>query len=310
MTVKFSCVIDQHPRFAQQALVWASSLLVYGGQESDSLVIHSVGECNPKYRSIFEAWEIDTRIVQRFDRRHPNSNKLAQLESEPLHSADHVVLCDCDIAFCGDVSPWIEGESIRARVASSAGLPPHRWQKVFDAAGLRLPEARVEAVVTRVNTLPTYCNGGLYILPQALFQRLHEAWPRWDQWLLDRDELIRPFAEFVDQISFAMSCEELGLSVDYIPLMLNFDTLYLSHELSGGIKKAGIHPIVLHYHRLNSSGLLRLTRIPSVNRQIRKINELIRLARRVNFDKSSLLLLREKRPLSNEMTRAEGAQAR
>jgi hypothetical protein len=306
MTVKFSCVMDQHPRFAQQALVWASSLLTYGGQEADSLMIHSVGECNPKYRSIFNAWGIDTPIVPRFDARHGPSNKLAQLESEPLHSADYVVLFDCDTAFCEDISPWISGNAVRARVASSPGLPLGRWQKVFQMARLKLPGARVKSALKGEETLPSYCSG-CYILPQPVFQKLREAWPRWDRWLLDRLDLIKPFGVFVDQISFAMGCEELGLSVDYFPVELNLDTTYLPQALR---PKMEIHPVVLHYHRLDARGLLRLTPAPSVNRQIRKINDLIRLARRVNFDKSSLLLLRAKRPVSHDRTKADGAWAR
>jgi hypothetical protein len=283
--------MDQDPRFAQQARVWAASLLTYGGQEADSLVVHSVGECDSEYREIFDDWGIDTRVVQRFDARHPHSNKLTQLESEALHSADYVALFDCDTAFCQDISPWIVGNSIRARVASSPGLPPRRWQKVFQMAGLKLPAARVKAALQDEETLPSYCSG-CYIIPQSIYQKLREAWPRWDRWLLDRPGLIKPFGVFADQISFAMSCEELGLSVDHFPVELNLDTKYLPR---GSHWKEEIHPLVLHYHRLDARGLLRLTPAPSVNRQIRKINDLIRLAERVNFDKPSLLLLRERR---------------
>ena len=103
MKVKFSCVVDHDPRFGRQALVWAASLLAYGGAETDSLVIHTVGEYNGEYRKIFDDWGIETRVVSAFDLRHPNSNKLAQLESEALQSADFAVLCDCDLAFSGDI---------------------------------------------------------------------------------------------------------------------------------------------------------------------------------------------------------------
>jgi hypothetical protein len=289
MKVKYSCVMDQHPRFARQVLIWAISLLIYGEQEADSLVVHSVGDYDPQYRNIFHTWGIETKIVQRFDKRHPHSNKLTQLESEPLHAADYVVLFDCDTAFCKNISPWIQGDTVRARIASSPGLPPYRWQKLFDRAGLRLPASRVRAVLRGQETLPSYCSG-CYIIPQAVFQKLREAWPRWDRWLLDRPGLISPFNVFADQISFALSCEELRVSINYFPVELNLDTTYLPHG------RAEIQPIVLHYHRLSKEGVLRLTKLPSVNRQIRRVNDLIRLAERVNFDKSSLMLLRERRP--------------
>jgi hypothetical protein len=259
-------------------------------------VIHTVGESSEDFKEILRRWGIETRVVCSFDPRHPNSNKLAQLESEALHSAEYVVLCDCDIAFCGNISPWIQGDSIRARIASFTGLPSHQWARVFSSAGLGLPAMRVKALLHGLDTLPSYCNGGIYIIPQPVFQRLREAWPRWDRWLLDRRDLIRPSSAYTDQIAFAMSCEELGMRIDHLPLKLNFDGVSRLQGLLRVTGQAEIQPLVLHYHQLDAKGLLRLTGIPSVNRQIRKINDLIRLAERVGFDKPSLLLLDGRRP--------------
>jgi len=294
MTVKFSCVVDQDPRFAQQALVWAASLLTYGGQEADSLVIHTIGECDSEYRKIFEDWGIKIRAVRSFDVRHPNSNKLIQLESEELHSADYVVLCDCDTAFCEPISAWIKGDSIQARIASFAGLSVRGWESVFQLAGLSVPALRVKSVLNCQDTLPTYCNGGIYIIPQILLQTLREAWPRWDRWLLEHNELIGPRLAFADQISFAMSCEEMGLHVDHLPLEMNFDGVSRPQGLFRVTGKTEIQPLVLHYHQLNKGGLLPSTQISSVNQQIRKINDLICLTRRVNFHKPSFLFLRDR----------------
>src|SRR5690242_8947211 len=127
MNIKYSCVVDQHPKFGRQAFVWSCSLLAYGGADLSSLIIHTVGDYAKEYKAIFDRWGITTVTVPRFDQRHPNSNKLSQLESPVLDSADYVLLFDCDIAFCGNIAPWIQGDSIRARIASSGGLPPDRW---------------------------------------------------------------------------------------------------------------------------------------------------------------------------------------
>jgi hypothetical protein len=294
MKVRFSCVIDQHPKFGRQAFVWAASLLAYGGADTDSIVIHTVGEYSGEYRKVFDDWGIEIRVVRPFDPRHPNSNKLSQLESEALESADYVVLCDCDTSFCEDISSEIGGLSIRARIGSYTGLPLHRWEKLYCAAGLDLPDGRITALLDGQPTLPGYCNGGIYILPQPLFQRLREVWPRWDRWLLDRNSLIQPFGAFADQISFAMSCAEMSVSVDYLPLELNFDGISRPRTLYRVSGKTEIYPLVLHYHQMDEQGLLPLTKIRSVNRQIWKINDLIRLAEQVNFDKPSLMLLRER----------------
>jgi hypothetical protein len=293
MKVKFSCVVDQHPKFAQQALIWASSLLTYGGQEADSLLIHTVDECDPKYQRIFDSWGIETRIIQRFDPRHPYSNKLTQLDSEPLHAADYVVLCDCDLAFCASITSYLTGNSIRACIAALPGLSFGQWKRLFRTAQLGVPPARVKTAFKGAETLPTYCNGGLLILPQAIFQRLREVWPKWNRWLLERLELIKPI--FTDQISFAMSCVELGLTIDYLPIELNFHTgVDNPQRLFRATGSMDVHPIVLHYHHhVDEGGFLLPNPIVSVNRQIKKINDLVRLIRETDFDKSSLIQWRQ-----------------
>jgi len=299
MSVKFSCLVDKQPRFLKQVLVWACSLLTFGAQDASSLVIHTVGECHADAMRLLASWGIETRVVERFDTRHPPSNKLAQLESEALHSADYVVLSDCDVAFCGPISPWIVGDSIRARTAAWGGLPPESWVTVFRDAGLQMPSSRVQALVTGRETLPSYCNGGLYIFPQAQFQRLREVWPRWDRWLLDRGDLGR-MQYFIDQLSFAMSCEELAIDIDHLPLELNFDTVYIPLDLAEGVnRQAEIEPMVLHYHGLDATGRVPLTDLMVVNRGIRKINDLMRFAKRVNFDKAAFMLLQERRPFDD-----------
>jgi len=276
MKVRFSCVVDRDPKFIRQALVWATSLLSYGRQAPESILVHTIGKLDVKYRRIFDSWGIETYEVQPFDSRHPKSNKLTQLESEPLYSADYAVLSDCDIAFCGDISPWIEGDAIRARVASKEGLQRREWAQLFRIAGLELPEFRLGALLSGVKTLPTYCNGGMYIIPRVILQSLRGVWCKWDRWLLDHFHGVKPFTAYMDQISFAMSCAELRLQIRYLPVELNFPSLagtrFRSYGLSGN---ATVQPLVLHYHRTDDRGLLWPSTIASVNKEIEKINSLI-----------------------------------
>ncbi len=280
MTVKFSCVVDQRAKFARQAFVWASSLLKYAEQEPDSILIHFVYRLNPKYKRIFDSWGIKTQIVKPFDSRHPHSNKLTQLESESLHSVDYVVLCDCDIAFCESISDWITGDSVRASIVHYASLPLEQWQRIFRMAKLDIPSARVRAMIDDAETLPTYCNSGIIIVPQPIFQNLRKIWPKWDRWLLNRPELVKPFVFFTDQISFTLSCEELGLNINYLPIELNFaPNAHFLDRIQIASRKKEIHPIVLHYH--GQGDFLRPLNIDSVDRQLQKINDLIRLRRRL-----------------------------
>ena len=110
MKIAFSCVVDNDPKYARQAVLWAASLLIHGVQDAESLVVHTVGEGEPRLRALLNSWGVDVVQIEAFDARHRYSNKLAQFESASLQNADLVVLCDCDLAFAASISPWLKGE--------------------------------------------------------------------------------------------------------------------------------------------------------------------------------------------------------
>ena len=280
-SVVYSCVTDQSPLSAHQTMIWASTLLTYGGQRADSVIVHAVGSCNPGLARFLGALGIEPVPVQPFDARHPHSNKLVQLESGPLASADYVVLCDCDLAFCGDISGWKSGNTLRARRVGFANLTLEQWSRLYAEAGLERPGETVAAALDGRQTMPTYCNGGLLIVPNEVFRLLGGAWPRWNRWLLERLSLLSPFEYFTDQVSLALACAELELEVDELPLDLNCPTqLQLDPQLT-----AGLQPIVLHYHKhLDRAGLLLPAGTPTIDYQINRVNELIRSMRRQHFD--------------------------
>jgi hypothetical protein len=282
--VKYSCVLDHPPRYARQALTWAASLLTYGGQDADSLVIHAVESCHPGLRRLVNSWGIETRNVKRFDPAYPHSNKLAQLESGALAGCDYVVLCDCDIVFCDSISLWIKGGSVRARVPSYAGLRQAQWERLFARAKLQLPVTRVTAVLDGAETLPIYCNGALHIIPQAILRRLQGVWPKWARWLSARPALFWPLRTYIDQIAFTLSCAELDLALDYLPVELNFPVRILPKgQLYRAGARGGTLPMVLHHHHRDREGLLLMTNSPGLNAQIRRINDMIYLIQRTGF---------------------------
>jgi len=300
MTVKFSCIIDEKPKYARQALLWAASLLTYGQVPADALVVHTVDGCAPEYQRVFDSWGIRIEKVRCFDRRHAWSNKLGQLEGEALRRADHVVLCDCDLAFCGSILPWVSGNAVRAVIAARAWFPFRRWKRILAAAGL----GRVTSAVPSVFGPPTlagFCNGGLYVLPQSLFQSLRSVWPKWDRWVLDRRHLFQPWGFFADQISFAMSCQELALRVEHLPVELNYHTRWRSPRLLRAVLgKSDIFPLVLHYHReTDAQGYLLPTKIASVNARIRQINRLLRRFDRGDFNPRQQISAQPGQPVLN-----------
>jgi hypothetical protein len=129
-------------------------------------VVHAIKGCHPNARRIFDSWGVATRVVAPFSARSRNSNKLTQLESDALEDAAYVVLNDCDLIFCGNIAPWISGDSICARTPSYAGLTLKQWSRLFQTAELDMPAAMITAVLDGRATLPIYCNTALCSIPQ------------------------------------------------------------------------------------------------------------------------------------------------
>ena len=172
MKVTFSCVVDDNPKYARQALLWATSLLIFGHQSADSLVVHTVGEGDPRLRALLSSWGVDVVQVEVFDVRHRYSNKLAQFATTSLLNADYAVLCDCDVAFAGSIIPWLRGERIRARIAQRPWLPPAQWKAIFAAASLKLPTARASC--------QQRCTDAADVLQRwALYHTANAIWANW-----------------------------------------------------------------------------------------------------------------------------------
>jgi hypothetical protein len=267
---------------------------------AEAIVIHTIDGCAPEYQRVFDSWGIRLEKVGRFDPRHAYSNKLAQLESTALAEADYVVLCDCDLAFCGSILPWVGGNAVRAVIAARAWFPFRRWKRILAAAGL----GRMTSAVPSVSgpaTLAGFCNGGLYVLPRAIFQSLRSVWPKWDRWVLDRRHFFRRIGIFADQISFAMCCQELALRVEHLPIELNYHTTLRRPRLLFAMTgRSDICPLVLHYHcETDAQGYLLPTKIASVNARIRQINRLLRRFDRGDFNPRQQISAQPGQPVLN-----------
>jgi hypothetical protein len=287
----FSCVVDSAPGMAYSAWVWAITLTGLGGQRPASLAVHFVEGCAPDLRRALDALGASTAAIDRFDPRHPPSNKLSQLSSPLLASAGHLVLCDCDIAFCGDVSSVVTGHEIRARTVDVAGVELGRWDRILEAAGLQGLSRMKGSGASTVRTLdgdPTlraYCNGGFLVVPRDPFEILVDAWPRWNRWVLEHPELLGGPNYHADQVSFALACIDAGLEIELLPREVNMPT-HIPRQVRA---LKGIDPLALHFHReIDPAGMLKPTGVSSVDRRIAAVNQLIAAQQGSDFDRSLL----------------------
>ena len=272
MSIKYSCVLDTPAKFQHQVLLWALTLVRCGGQAPENLVVHAIEGASPSQLDLLRRFGIQVVVVRRYSRIHPFLNKLQQLESEILRAADHVVLCDTDLAFCSPIDAWVVGDRPRIKIVDIANPPLQVWRALFAAAGF---SALPRPAVTSLDGMETYannCNGGLCILPRAVFHALARSWPRWIEWVLRQGRILGRFRTHVFQISFALAMEELGIQVDLLPLALNFPTNLKIPNLAA----YDVAPAVIHYHsNLDSAGLLRPIGLAGVDAAVGAINALI-----------------------------------
>jgi hypothetical protein len=272
MSIKYSCVMDTPGKFQHQALLWALTLVRRGGQAPENLIVHAVEGTSQKQIDLLRSFGVQVPIVPRYSSVHPFLNKLRQLESETLRAADHVVLCDTDLAFCSPIDAWVVGDRPRVKIVDIANPPLQLWQMLFAAAGLA---ARPRPAATSLDAAETYannCNGGLYILPRAIFHALRDIWPRWVEWVLRQRKILGRFRTHVSQISFGLAMEELGVQVDLLPLALNFPTNLKVPNLA----THDVTPAVIHYHsNLDRAGFLRPIGLPRVDAAAGDVNALI-----------------------------------
>jgi len=273
--VLYSCVTDQAPILRYQTLVWCLTLIELAGRSPDQLVVHAVEGTSSEH--VKEVRDLGIKVVgvQPYDERNPFANKLRQLDSPVLREADRVVLCDCDLAFCSDVSAEIQGDAIGAKVVD-AGWPLYKtWIPLARLAGVTGPiEPRRSTHALRW-TYANNINGGFLVIPRKWLGPLAEAWPRWLAWTLEKGLAFNPDTKVVRhafQVAFGLAVLDIDPPVRQLSPALNFSTLPPHHD--GG---EAIDPLVLHYHRsLDDEGLLIPTGRPRTDRRIATVNELLR----------------------------------
>ena len=281
--VIYSCVMDAKPKYIAQTRVLVETLLGFAGCDASDIVVHAVGGADAETQAFLDRRGVRVVPVNEFDPRHAYANKLAQLSSAALQEADYVVLCDTDLAFCGDISDAVGDGAIRAKPVDYANFTVEDWQRIVSAANLPMPPLTV-STHDRQPTLVNYCNTGMLIVERTLLSRLAAAWPRWNTFLLDNPELLGRFARhdagngrvihhpLTDQVSLALALTEMGISIDPLRAEYNMPTHVQQDQHD-------VHatPRVLHYHdRIDAEGCLTATGVTAIDAKIADVNALLR----------------------------------
>ena len=246
-SITITCVLDGHPKFSMQCWNWVLSLKATNAHERADILVHHTPSVDQASLDFIESLGVQLVPIDPFgDGPAVYCNKISQLESDIVQNSDYTILCDTDVLFLECPTRMATGNEIRAKIVDLPNPPEHIWRALVKKSGL---VDNFETVSTDFQpldlTLPTNCNGGLYILPASAVSVLKAAWPRWAQFCLDNKDVLDRWHHHADQLGFALAILETGLPFQLLDVAENFPT-HFKFEQYSKIRERSLRAI--HYH--------------------------------------------------------------
>jgi hypothetical protein len=269
--VAWSCVVDDTPAIWSSLVPWIATAIDLAGIEPSRLYVHHVCALRPEIVALCRRLGINTRIAEPFDRRFPHTNKIRQFATS-FGDVGHVILTDVDIAFASPPPLDRIRTPVAGKVVDLPNPPVEVLQRVVDACGLPRPAIWTNAFVNaqdarqEFETLRGNCNGGLLVIERDLLAPIGRAWAHWARWLIDRIDLLDRWTVHVDQVSFCLAVNQLGIDVGRLDDAWNF-------PLGVRIDAGGIEPFLLHHHAaFENDRLLERGHAPRTRAAVARVN--------------------------------------
>jgi hypothetical protein len=214
-----------------------------------------VDHVDTRFSQQLSAIGVQTRVVTRLDERCAHANKTRMLMDIDA-DVDWVVALDTDIAVAGDFSPYLTGATVRAKPVDYDPLSLVQWISLFDHFGLAVPPERYVTTLDGSETI-AYFNRGALLVPAKMAARLAGAWAALVGRVLNAYPdlpAIARHAFFTDQFALALALRLEDITVDPLPLCMNFPTHISVHPSS---QPHNVEPLFLHHHhRVTAGGVL------------------------------------------------------
>jgi len=275
------CVIDQHPRFYVELVLWTICAQRHLPTANAQIVVYFVGNPPSDIADWLRARGVKTRIIAPMVEGSPHCNKIAPFLD--AHETDATVVTDADLFFVKDPSLFLGGPRFRAPPNNHANPPPHIFRSILAASGMGHAYKPGLALYANASGMrETHINnisGGIVAAPRNRSHQLATLWRKWALWLVDNRELMGRWAVHVDQVAFALTMEELGQSVEFLPPQTNT----ILHSLTQIANVYAFHLTTGHIprfpERFNADRTLATNGVaPGVASAIGKLNECIREA--------------------------------
>jgi hypothetical protein len=245
-----ACVAENGDRWYQEAYNLVLSVRRFGGRLSTApIVVNFVDDVDSRFESGLATLDAEVRVVPRFDRRTPASNKLRMLELNETHEFDVLFALDTDTIVVGDLSGYADADAVAIKPENRDPYPPQCWRELFAALDIVEPSRSAVMTSTAQVTYPYY-NSGVLAVPRNRCDQLREAWTKRVFDVLEvyeRRPDIVPAKErhWTNQLSLALAVTGDGIPVTNLPVAANLSTTVTVHPL---FAHEVTPPFVLHYH--------------------------------------------------------------
>jgi len=225
MSTSYCCVVDNHPRFMIESLVWLHCLKRHI-RNDDRCVITFVNTQPNDVIDYIKQQGVDVAFGETLFPESPHCNKLLPLIHGQHRHSDHIVISDSDLYLVDSVSGFLPRDRVRMPPNNHCNPPLWVFEQLFQAAGLPTPVREgVSLFPSEIDgKRDSYINnvsGGMLMCPQALGDELAARWRHWAAWLLEHRHLMDRWKIHVDQVAVAMAAEDMGRDIDFLPPQLN-----------------------------------------------------------------------------------------
>jgi len=238
-------VIDRHPRFRTELILWATCVHKTFPTSDFRRVVYFVDEAPAALTGWLEDRGFEWRLMAAPAPQSPHCNKLVPFLEQ--QSSDYVLVTDADLYFVANPVGLIADSAIQAAPNNHCNPPGHVFRDLFRHAGLEHAyKPGVSLMGGSSGHRETYLNNisaGIVCMPSATAASFAPTWLAKVRWLIENRGLLGPWAIHVDQVGFALAMAERNEQVLFFPPQTNIilhmlqtlDTAYAFHLTTGHI---------------------------------------------------------------------------
>jgi len=242
------CVIDRHPRFYVELILWTICAKRHlPSEDTFRLIVYFVDSAPDDLLDWLQQRSVETRQTVTIVPGSPHCNKIAPFLDQ--HPAEFTAVTDSDLFFVANPSRLFTLPRFRAPPNNHCNPPPDIFKALLSASGLERPYRAGMALhkgskglrETHINNI----SAGFVAAPKDRCGLLGQTWTKWANWLVANHPLLDRWTGHIDQVGFALAMEDIGEDVELLPAQTNtilhsleeLVTVYAFHLSTGHIPR-------------------------------------------------------------------------